>query len=55
MQNSLWFFIYPFSPDPAYQDSVPNLDGGEEADENILFGTNVDYEHPENDPKDPIS
>ena len=45
-----------FSPsDPAYQGSVPNLDGGDGADDNILFGTNVDYEHPENDPKDPSS
>ena len=33
------------SPDPAYQQHVPSLDGGEEASEHILFGTDVDLEN----------
>ena len=34
-----------FKPDPAYQQHVPNLDGGDEASEHILFGTNIDCEN----------
>ena len=30
-------------PDPAYQQRVPSLDGGEGSSEHILFGTNVDW------------
>ena len=31
----------PPSPDPAYQQHVPNLDGGDGHSEHIIFGTNV--------------
>ena len=31
-----------FSPDPAYQGEVPNLDGGEGHSPHIIFGTNLD-------------
>ena len=30
------------SPDPAYQQHVPNLDGGDGHSEHIIFGTNLD-------------
>ena len=29
--------------DSTYQGTVPNLDGGEGANENILFGTNIEW------------
>ena len=28
--------------DPAYQQNVPNLDGGEECSDYVIHGTNVD-------------
>ena len=34
-----------FKPDPAYQQHVPNLDGGDGASEHIIFGTNIDCEN----------
>ena len=32
--------------DPAYQQDVPNLDGGEGCSEHIIHGTNVDVTPP---------
>ena len=32
--------------DPAYQQDVPNLDGGEGCSEHIIHGTNIDITPP---------